>query len=98
MPPHEHVYSVDLPVLFAQVYCCSITLAQSQSEHDDASEMVGGRECSAISSWRALPGRESSAPALHSSLYLHLYTCNNVMVTLVLFAVISDHYHTLVLF
>ena len=61
-----------IPALFEQVYCCSEALAQSQSEHDDASEMVGGRECSAISSWRALPGRESFAPALHSSLCLHL--------------------------
>ena len=61
-----------LPVPYVQVYCCSIALAQSLSERDDASERVGDHECSAIFSWQALPGRVSSAPALHSSPCLHL--------------------------
>ena len=67
-----HSYGVDLPVLFEHVYCCSVAPALSLSEHDDASEMAGGHECSAISSWRALPGKESSAPDLHLNLCLHL--------------------------
>ena len=70
--PYLHLLDSYLPVPYVQVYCCSIAPAQSQSEHDDASEMVGDHECSATFSWQALPGRVSSAPALHSSLSLHL--------------------------
>ena len=91
-----------VPVLCVQVYCCLVAVAQSLSEHDDASEMVGDHVYSAIFSWQALPGKGSSVPGHHLSPCLDLWYRKWDIKCIIyriqhrnqaLRQVVDDHYH-----